>query len=393
MTDKTTSERRSKPDGEQESAVGSSSAPRPERNAKTNWQSFLKTVKLVLEILLALLGIAAALYGLFTQNRLLTWIALITWAWLLTLLGGGAIIRRKQWSSGWLLTMGILSGLVAAAIILALLFCRRTVSIIVFEDTNQDGEIGIYDRPAGSNVELVLVDNRETPRPGRTDSDGQVVFTRVRRGRCIIGLGGEGEAEIEVGPGFAERVKVLITPTYTPMPTETPSPAELLCEVFEQAVHGKVFRWTDPQRKDGTDAVNHQYDSKCMHSGRHGLLLNISFRDKEEHTGWGVDWTSAPDERFDASGYKILSLYVSLESGGKDGEMSIDVGLKDTNENERKHQIVATEGFSEIPIQLSEYTATAQLNGVDLAKLHNVSFGFSSEHGDGSICIDDIEFR
>jgi hypothetical protein len=130
-----------------------------------------------------------------------------------------------------------------------------------------------------------------------------------------------------------------------------------------------------------------------MHSGRHGLLLNISFEAKEEHAGWGVDWDSAPDQHFDALSYEVLSLYVRLESGGKDGEMSIDVGLKDTEKNERKHQVVATEGFSEIPIPLSAYTATAQLEGVDLAQLHNVSFGFSSEYGSGTICIDDIEFR
>jgi len=127
----------------------------------------------------------------------------------------------------------------------------------------------------------------------------------------------------------------------------------------------------------------------CRHSGAYGLQLTYAMSG-EGNGGWGVHWDNTPTQNFDASGFSALIFWVKGTSGGE----TFQIGLKDTNERESKVEsgplvIVSASEWRQVNVSLSQFRD----KGVNIASLRNVNLGFNSNHGSGTICIDDIAFE
>ena len=103
--------------------------------------------------------------------------------------------------------------------------------------------------------------------------------------------------------------------------------------------------------------------------------------------GWGVQWESSIEKRYDASEFSSLSFWVK----GRSGNETFQIGIKDTHGEEYKIEtseltIISTD-WVKITIQFEDVTK------IDFASLANINFGFNASHGEGTIFIDDISFE
>ena len=178
------------------------------------------------------------------------------------------------------------------------------------------------------------------------------------------------------------------TPTLAPTatPTLTPTPVRILAEIFPQVGYGEDFVFMN---KGGE--LNYQYSEEegCRHSGKFGLQLTYAMSG-EGNGGWGVQWDNAPTGDFDASGFSALVLWVIGAYGGE----TFQIGLKDADGREFKVEskplvLVSRSKWQMVRVELSQFRE----NGVNVASLRNLNFGFNRNHGSGMICIDDIAFE
>jgi len=102
--------------------------------------------------------------------------------------------------------------------------------------------------------------------------------------------------------------------------------------------------------------------------------------------GWGVHWDKAPSKYFDASGFNAFTFWVKGASGGE----TFQIGLKDISGKEVKLESIK---FVVVSSKWMEATALfSDFEGVNVASLQNLNFGFNTSHGSGSICVDDLTF-
>jgi hypothetical protein len=106
--------------------------------------------------------------------------------------------------------------------------------------------------------------------------------------------------------------------------------------------------------------------------------------------GWGVQWANAPSERFDASAFADLTLWIKGTSGGE----IFQIGLKDTDGNEVKVEseplvVVSASEWRPVTVPLSRFSD----EGVNITSIENVNVGFNRDHGSGTICVDDVAFE
>ena len=186
------------------------------------------------------------------------------------------------------------------------------------------------------------------------------------------------------GATQASMATTMSAPTNTPYPMlTTPCPAGPLCEVFQQVDSGKSFSWAYPP-----DSFSYQFDGDCAHSGSYGIRLKFGFTPDFENGGWGVYWNSPFTTHFDASKFTALDFWVQ----GTTGNELFQIGLKDTTSQEIK---IDSKDWI-IPDDLKKGTIVtiplSTFDGVAIASLNNVSFGFNKTSGSANICIDNIAF-
>jgi hypothetical protein len=174
------------------------------------------------------------------------------------------------------------------------------------------------------------------------------------------------------------------SPSATPTTTPPPAPPPLL-EIFPQSKDAEAFYWEDK----GGELTHHFVESdECRHSGVYGLQIEYKMSG-EGNGGWGVHWANAPADGFDASGFSTLDFWVK----GLSGKKTFQIGLKDSDQREIKIEseelvVVSADEWRLVAIPLSEFAN----RGVNTASLDNVHFSFRADHGEGTICIDDISF-
>jgi hypothetical protein len=177
------------------------------------------------------------------------------------------------------------------------------------------------------------------------------------------------------------------SPTASPSPSPNPDnvPPLPLTEVFPQVGEGDEFLYIN---EDKSDSLKKQFvnDEDCRHSGPYALKHTYRFTGGG-NGGWGVSWRNTSAGSFDASGFTLLSLWVK---GGLAGKERFQVGLKDRRGRETKIEsdslVVSISNWTRIAIPLNKF------RDVDLRSIENINFGFNSNHGSGSICIDDVAF-
>lgn len=155
-------------------------------------------------------------------------------------------------------------------------------------------------------------------------------------------------------------------------------PEGILCQVFPQAVDGQIFTWIS-----SPGSFNAQLTKECAQTGDFGVQLTYNFTDAG-HGGWGVFWDNPYTPDLNLSGYKTLSFGTRGRIGGE----KFIIGIQDIKGAEAKHQVTAVSAgwfIQEIPLDVFQ--------GVDRMHVRNVNIGFNREHGQGTICIDDIKFR
>jgi hypothetical protein len=168
---------------------------------------------------------------------------------------------------------------------------------------------------------------------------------------------------------------------------------KLLSRIFPQATAGKEFLWAHPD-----NAVKATFDGACAKPRLINAFgfLNTSFGLKLEYGlvvnmrngGWGVHWDNAKTKHFDASEFDHFTFWVR----GASGDELFEIGLKDTNARETK-----IESKERIPVDklrngVEVNIPLAEFKDVDKKSLNNISFGFNSSYGSGSLCIDNIAF-
>jgi len=172
------------------------------------------------------------------------------------------------------------------------------------------------------------------------------------------------------------------TATFTPLPTITSTPPPPLFEIFPQVDGGKDFVYINNGGELTPTIIPNQ---NCIHSGVYGLQLTYAMKEKG-NGGWGVLWDNSPSKYFNASGFNAFVFWVKGAVGGE----IFQVGLKDINGNEAKIEsiklVVVSRDWMKATARFSDF------NGVNVASLQNVNFGFNQSHGSGSICVDDLAF-
>ncbi len=187
-------------------------------------------------------------------------------------------------------------------------------------------------------------------------------------------------------PTLAVAPTETFTPTPTPTLTLTPTRVPPLTEIFPQVGQGDAFVFMN---WGGELTYRYVESEECRHSGAYGLRLTYAMSG-EGSGGWGVHWVNTPSGSFDASGFSALVFWVKGASGGE----TFQIGLKDTDGTEVKVEseplvLVSASEWRSVTVPLSEF----EDEGVNIASLENMNFGFNRNHGSGSICIDDIAFE
>jgi hypothetical protein len=175
-------------------------------------------------------------------------------------------------------------------------------------------------------------------------------------------------------------VNVSLTDTLTPTSTPLPPP---LREIFPQVGNGVEFIF--PEDQPNLIKKSFIETGDCSRSGPFGLQLIYNFT-AGGGGGWGVHWTSAPTGRFDASSFDALTFWIR----GTIGNESFQVALKDTHNRavriESRSLLIVTPDWTRVIAPLSAF------QDVDISSLENILISFDSNHGSGSICIDDFAF-
>ena len=171
------------------------------------------------------------------------------------------------------------------------------------------------------------------------------------------------------------------TDTSTPLPTDTPLPPPLE-EIFPQVNGGHKFVFIN---SGGLLTDQFVPNSDCIHSGEYGLQLIYDMKG-QGNGGWGVQWNEASGKHFVASSFNAFTFWVKGASGGE----TFQIGLKDTFGKE-----VKVESVDLLVVAPEWMTITAPFSlfeGVNTASIENINIGFNSNHGSGTICVDDIAF-
>ncbi|MEK7786488.1 MAG: carbohydrate binding domain-containing protein, partial [Chloroflexota bacterium] len=184
------------------------------------------------------------------------------------------------------------------------------------------------------------------------------------------------------------------TSTSTPTPTNTPLPPPLV-GVFLLVGDGVDFLF--PEGKP--DLIKRQFVEigECLLSPPNGVQLTYNFT--EGGGGWGIHWAAPPQKHLNLIGFTELTFWVK----GTSGSETFQIGLKDTGQievqndekeilvNSERYVLVSSSEWRQVIVPLSHFAdATGPVN---FASIDNMSIGFSSAHGSGSICIDDIAFK
>jgi hypothetical protein len=206
---------------------------------------------------------------------------------------------------------------------------------------------------------------------------------------ALIVLVGTIIAAIFTSPWITEYIKEHSSPRPSPTATSSPNPDNAspplpLTEVFPQVGEGEEFLYIN---EDRPNALEKQFveDEECRHSGPYALKLIYRFTGGG-NGGWGVSWRKTSAGSFNASEFSHLSIWVK----GLTGKERFQVGLKDTRGRETKLEsdslVVSISNWGRMAIPLNKF------RDVDLSSIENINFGFNSNHGYGSICIDDVSF-
>jgi hypothetical protein len=159
-----------------------------------------------------------------------------------------------------------------------------------------------------------------------------------------------------------------------------------LTEIFPQVGQGEAFVF---KNMGGELDARYIEADWCRHSGAFGLQL-VYAMSGQGNGGWGVHWDNAPTKNLDASGFSALVLWVK----GSSGSETFQIGLRDTDDREVKVEseplvIVSASEWRQVKVELGHFRD----NGVNVASLRNLNFGFNRNHGSSIICIDDIAFE
>jgi Carbohydrate binding domain (family 11) len=174
-----------------------------------------------------------------------------------------------------------------------------------------------------------------------------------------------------------------------------------LAAVFPQAdrngdgiEEGSSFEFSDPKSTDDFRSA-FTVAPDCSREGRPiGLIIEYDMRPKGSYGGWGVRWTEGSSEPFDASTYSRLILWVKSTGDGA----NFEIGLKDDFGDERKSQTktltVVEQEWQALEVPLTDFSEEDDTGAyVDLTSVVDMNLGFNENHGQGSICIDQIEFE
>jgi len=178
------------------------------------------------------------------------------------------------------------------------------------------------------------------------------------------------------------------TSTSTPTPTNTLLPPPLV-GVFPLVGDGVDFLFPE----DKPDLVKRQFVEigACLLSPPNGVQLTYNFTGGGGG-GWGIHWANPPLKHLNLTGFTELTFWVK----GTSGNETFQIGLKDTAfkeiiVNSERYVLVSSSDWKPVIVPLSHFAdATGPVN---FASIDNMSIGFSSAHGSGSICIDDIAFK
>jgi hypothetical protein len=166
-----------------------------------------------------------------------------------------------------------------------------------------------------------------------------------------------------------------------------PSPPSPLHDVFRQADGVEAFTWMYSPGSLMNQLVT---DQGCRYSGSYGLQLIYGFSG-EGNGGWGVHWANTPTKQFDASQFTVFTFWIKGTAPN-----GFHIGLKDSARKEVKleaREIVAVSDseWKKVAVPLNRFADSG--GSVNPAAVENFSFGFSSGHGAGNICIDDMAFQ
>lgn len=205
-----------------------------------------------------------------------------------------------------------------------------------------------------------------------------VIYTAAKPGADFV----IAEGTMADGTPIDQKIVIEVAPDTTALAP--------LSEIFPQAGDGSVsFRFTNPP-DDLSFVADFDDETSCSNSGPFGLKLEYNFQGKD-NGGWGVHWEFAAEQRFDASQFTAITFFV--KGTAPEG---FNLGIKDTNEQEFRVNTDAFVKVNEGKWQRASIPLVLFANGdppVDLANVRNINFGFNVNHGEGSICIDDIAFR
>lgn len=178
------------------------------------------------------------------------------------------------------------------------------------------------------------------------------------------------------------------TPTDTPVPTptetSTPPPCPLL-EIFPQMWGcNAAFEY-------GGDDVGGVFEAtfsrECAHDGPFGLRIHYS-NSGATYGGWGVLWSTSPEESGDLSGFSQISFWIKGSQGGE----LFQIGLRDTNGVEPKlesdNYVVVSTDWQQVIFPFDDLLDIAP--DLDLTSIENFNFGFNKDHKAGTFCVDDL---
>lgn len=166
-------------------------------------------------------------------------------------------------------------------------------------------------------------------------------------------------------------------------PIALPCSHPVLCELY-----------LDPTQIDGAEKfafaesggqLTDEFNQGCARSGSYGLQIDFNMP-PGGFGGWGTHWDFALGGAFDASAYDYLTFWL------KSGETrKFQIGISDTFGQEDRVDldnwvILRPDEWAFFRVPLDRFP------NVDFAHVKNINLGFNQDHGQGSLCIDNIGF-
>lgn len=174
-----------------------------------------------------------------------------------------------------------------------------------------------------------------------------------------------------------------ITPTIILSPTASSPTTCELADIFPQTWDCEAHSTFRDRGGKIDDIV---FDSEHIRTGNYSLKLQYSNTKELAFSGWYADWSNSPQGYFNASSYSKLTFWLMGESGGE----TLQIGLRDTQENEEKVRPLVTvcaNEWEQVVVPLSSFQ-----DNVDLSHVKRIVFAFTRNDGSGTIFIDDIAF-